>query len=690
MPLFLQCGNISVRTYRSARILLLTALIGINTTTQAANTTAAKELFELSLEELIRIPVAVATRAPQQLQLIPASVTVYSREDIERMGVRWLDELLRYVPGAYVHQRAGSAAGFWTAQFRGNPNENGSGVLLLIDGRRQNDAVFGTIATAWMRQSLAGFERVEIMRSPASALYGANATYAVINLISGQHERALAIAGGEKSARDISASAPVNIGEWRLSGQAHHYEDEGDRRPAFDRFDTQHETQDAQRASSARLSLQNDNIEIFTNVFRHQLDNFYVLATLADGTNHTITEMTEYGLQFRELQWQSLNFDIMLNHRESEYELFSRQLPAGEAPAFSTADFLFRPNFQSETNTAELTTYGSFNPDHHWQIGTEAYEEQAIAITDATHDILTLDYLGGGLQRQPYDLMPNAERTGYGLYLQWQAQWADSLATYLGVRRDDTDDIGNATSPRAAVTYTGFDHQTWKLAYVEAFRAPSVGELHLTANRNNLGNEALTPVLLRTLELMNILQYQTITLETSLYQSWEKDRILFAPDGPSTVKRFNMGELDTQGLELALRWRAADTLELGLLGSHIIDWQEDNANAVRQDDVDRILPRNVFTTTVDWFHQRWQLHLAAHYISNVNVITSTTPYTLGRLRLGYQWTPDQTIALTGSNFADIDYDTVTDSVGLGVDASGQVVRGAPQRGRQLLLSWEWR
>lgn len=649
----------------------------------------AQDLFALSLEELMMVTVEVASRQPEPLQYTPAAVTVFSREDIERMGVRWLDELVQYVPGAYPHQRAGSAAPFWTTQFRGNPNENGSGLLLLIDGRRQNDAAFGTASTAWMRQSLAGFKRVEILRGPGSAIYGANATYAVINLITDPSQKAVTVAAGEHGATDVQLAAATSADDWRLSAKAQDYRDDGEQRAASDRFQKQTQTEDPQQASGVQLQLDAPQVSLFASQHHNTLDNYYVLATLADGINRSGTDLLEYGLRLHDLEWRGVDIGAMLNRRESDYELLSRLAPANTTQNSSAQDFVFRSIFHSETTTLELTSAGEINPRHHWQAGFEGYAERATADADATHDLATLDYLGGGLQQQPYNLMPDADRNGLGVYTHWQAQWTESVRTYLGLRRDDTDDVGGATSPRAALIYSGLPDQILKLAYVEAFRPPSLGELHLTSNPVNLGNDELQPVQLKNLELIHLLQGDTISLETSFYASAERDLILFRPISATTVQRFNVGELDTQGIEFALRWRADTHLELGLLGSHILDWDQFNADAVRVDDAAAVIPRDLATATLDWSLDRWQLHLAAHYAGEIDTITDTSPYTLGRLRIGYRIDPHQAIALTGSNLFDTQYDTVSDSAGLGRDAEGQLVRGAPQRGRQLLLSWTW-
>lgn len=648
-----------------------------------------RDLFSLSLEELMQVSVQVVSRQPESLETTPAAVTVFTREDIERMGVRWLDELMSYIPGAFPHQRAGSAAPFWSAQFRGNPNENGSGILLLIDGRRQNDAAFGTASTAWMRQNLAGFERVEIMRSPGSALYGANAAYAVINLISANDLREVKVSGGELGATELQLSAQTQLDEWQVSINAYQYRDDGDKRAAFDRFFEQSHTVDPQQSQSFQLHLASPRLSLFVDSYQYTLENYYVLGTLTDGTNQSNSNAFDYGIHLHDITWRDIVFGAMLNQRRSEYQLTSRLTPANTGSNTTPQDFIFQSTFFSETNSIDVTSTGNFNVQNRWQLGIETYEEKASAEANATHDVMNGVYLGNGLVRQPYDLMPNARRTGFGYYSHWASDWTEHISSTVGVRHDETDDVGGATSPRIALIYRGIDAQIWKMAYVEAFRAPSLGELHLTSNPVNLGNDDLKPVRLKNLELTNLLQGKSTSLETSLFYSHEQDLILFRQVSPTTVQRFNVGELSIKGMEFSLHWRTAPDLEIGLLGSHIFSWNQNYGDAVGVTDASTVVPRDLATITLDFAYDKWRFHIASHYVSGVAVNQHSSAYALGRFNIVYRTTPDQRLSLSVSNLFDTTYDTTTDSAGIGAGNDGQLIRSAPQRGRQLLLSWTW-
>ena len=123
--------------------------------------------------------------ASERLQPVteaPASVTFITAQEIARFGYRSLADILRSVRGMYVtDDRNFSYVGM---RGFGKPGDYNSRILLLINGHRVNDNVFGQAEIgAEFGLDPAMFERVEIIRGPASSLYGDSAFFAVVNVI---------------------------------------------------------------------------------------------------------------------------------------------------------------------------------------------------------------------------------------------------------------------------------------------------------------------------------------------------------------------------------------------------------------------------------------------------------------------------------------------------------------------------
>jgi outer membrane receptor for ferrienterochelin and colicins len=161
------------------------------------------DMMDLDLETLLETPIEVwtATKTKQTLDEAPAIVTVVTKEDIQRMGYRSLAEVLQHTVGFYVVDDQmfpnlgirGTAGGFM--------GESGT-VKVMIDGRSVS---FRSTGGNWIGPELiplSAVERIEIIRGPASALYGADAFLGVINIIT--------IDGTDKQMGSVHAAGSIN------------------------------------------------------------------------------------------------------------------------------------------------------------------------------------------------------------------------------------------------------------------------------------------------------------------------------------------------------------------------------------------------------------------------------------------------------------------------------------------------
>ncbi len=149
--------------------------------------------------------VVSATRTEKAAEEAPASVSVISREEIQQLNVKTVDEVLRYETGVLVKRTKGIADATPRVQLRGLYGQDRT--LLLLDGLPVND---GYSAGAPLTQlGIDNIERIEIIRGPGSALYGGHAMGGVINIITRRPtglEAALKLGGGSDDTRNISAS----------------------------------------------------------------------------------------------------------------------------------------------------------------------------------------------------------------------------------------------------------------------------------------------------------------------------------------------------------------------------------------------------------------------------------------------------------------------------------------------------
>ena len=147
-------------------------------------------LKDLSLEELMDVQVRTvysASKRTQTLAEAPASVTIITADEIRKYGYRTLADILQSVRGFFVtYDRNYDYLG---VRGFGRTGDYNSRVLLMVDGHRINDNVYDSaaIGTEFILD-VDLIDRVEIVRGPASALYGSNAFFGVINVITRQRD----------------------------------------------------------------------------------------------------------------------------------------------------------------------------------------------------------------------------------------------------------------------------------------------------------------------------------------------------------------------------------------------------------------------------------------------------------------------------------------------------------------------
>jgi len=152
------------------------------------------DLTRLTLEELMEIQVTSVSKSEEDFSKAASAIFVITQEDLRRSGANTIPEALRMVPGVQVSQIDSST---WAITARGFNSRFANKLLVLIDGRSVYTHVFAGVF--WDKQDLVmeDVERIEVIRGPGGALWGANAVNGVINIIT---KNAHKTTGGQVSA----------------------------------------------------------------------------------------------------------------------------------------------------------------------------------------------------------------------------------------------------------------------------------------------------------------------------------------------------------------------------------------------------------------------------------------------------------------------------------------------------------
>lgn len=532
-----------------------------------ASAQGADDLTDLPLEQLLDVPVVSASRFEQKASETTAIVSVVSRDDIRQYGWRTLAEVLRSLHGFYTQSDRGydyvGARGF------ARPQDYNTRVLLLVDGQRVNDAIYDQayIGTDGI-VDLDLVDRIEVIRGPGSSIYGGNALFGVINLVTRSGAQ---LGGGEASARlasfgsvdgrasvgtrlDNGADLLASVSGMNSTGPALYFPEFDS--PATHNGHTAHTDYTRQGSVFARLGL--DGLRITAAASRR---------TKGVPTGIHGAAFNDRGTAFVDTQGyvsadytRSLDAATELSGRAylSDYTYFA---PAtrGTPPA-------------RNEDEAHGSWYG--------------VELKLVSRLSARHTLVGgVEHQRNRIQNQhnqdvsPYVLNARDSRQSErsGLFLQDDFQWTPELRLAAGGRIDQVTGQGGQFSPRLGAVYRLSARSVWKLQYGTAFRAPNVYERHYSYPGAAVANPQLGAEKITTWEtaIEHYLDSQTRLLGTAyVYRLGNLiDQTTEARSG--LLQYINAGRSSARGLELELErlWTNGARLRTSVEFQHAHDAQ---------------------------------------------------------------------------------------------------------------------
>lgn len=468
---------------------------------------AARDLTELSLEQLLDVPIVSASRFSQKASEAPAAVTVITQDDIRQYGWRTLAEVLRSVRGFYIH----SDRDYEFVGVRGfaRPQDYNSRLLLLIDGHRTNDVVFDQayIGTDAMLD-LDLVDRIEIVRGPGSSVYGGNAVFGVVNLIT---RTAAQIDGAELGVRyssfntregratlgkrfDNGMETLVSVSGMESRGPSLYF-------PEFDAPETHFgrtSGTDFDRNGRFFARLSQDGLSLTAAASRRNEG----VPTGLDGSvfNDPANANADYQA-FVDLSYsRGLSTETQVSGRMFWADYTSR------APSkFGDPPVLNHDDARGTWWGAEMRLVTDLSARHKLVAGVE-YQRNYRQMQSSHDD-------------DPYQLYLDDSRHSQrtGLFVQDDFQWTEAVKLSLGGRYDKVTAQQGQLSPRLGLIYRASERTVWKLLYGSAFRAPNVYETYYSFPDTQIANPALRAEKIKTWEagVEHYLAKQTRLLATA-------------------------------------------------------------------------------------------------------------------------------------------------------------------------------
>jgi iron complex outermembrane receptor protein len=526
--------------------------------TVAGGNYARREL--LASEE---IPVVVAaTKREQSTIEAPSSVTIITADDIQKYGYRTLGDALTSVRGLYVTYDRN----YTTLGVRGFSSPSGYNVkiLLLVNGHYFNDDVYGgAYLGTEFGIDMDIVERIEIVRGPGSALYGTNAFFAVINVVTREGKDIKGLRASSETGSYTFRKGIVTYGTGK---------DELDFLVSAGLMDTRGQT-------------------LFFKEFDDPSTNDG-FAEKADGDeSHNIFMKLSYGefslhgtLNKRTKYIPAASFGTKFNADETRTDDARDFIELKYAHKITdTRDFLLRvyydrlrymghylyegPPDVMNLDKGEGDWYGG-EFQYNWEVFENNRFTAGAEYQD--HDVLQKNW-----DKDPYAQRLKDSRTFdiKSFYLQDEWSLCPDITVTMGVRYDDHSMYDKNTSPRIGFVLGPYGRSVIKLLYGEAFRGPSVYELFYNdGGLSQMENPDLQPEEIKTYEL--VLEQRIandIKGIVSLYHYDISNLITSVDDPLSGMSQFqNMGNVQGGGAELGLR----RTWENGIRGFMNISYQE--------------------------------------------------------------------------------------------------------------------
>ena len=506
-----------------------------------ASEKALDELLNLSLEELTNIQIITASKIPQRIKQVPATVRVITAQQIQNCGYHTLEEALADLPGMQFRNTIGYNSYVF---MRGVPSQNNL-ILLLIDGIQVNELNSGGFYGG-AQYNLSNVEQIEIVYGPAASLYGTNAISGIINIITKTPDKnnGLDIQAMAGSFNTINTN--VGYGFWdeknklgvRLSGM--------------------YKTSDkADLAGDAGDNNWSDDID--TNEKDYTWDARVKWQGLYAGFNYinkqasSATYVKSVGTPYHDngTLWniRFINAFIKYNAQISKNtginsRIYYRNATVLDNSVLIVSDTLqvgyYRPN-----NLVGFETLINYAPIEKLNLlGGIVLENENLAQGYSN------TYSGAWNIKPPKPSSPDMERnTLASLYYQLRYQPVQPVQFYAGTRFDNSSVYDQVLTPRMAAVYNK-NHLTMKLLYTEAFRAPKPWDYSDGSGNSDLEPEEMTSYEFYTAYMLK----SSLKLDGSVYINKLKNLFIWK-ELKNSWRWINYGELDTKGFELCLTYQ---------------------------------------------------------------------------------------------------------------------------------------
>jgi outer membrane receptor protein involved in Fe transport len=614
----------------------------------ALATAEASALVDMPLEQLLNMEVYSASKFIQSLSEAPSVASVITADDIRTFGWRTLAEALASVRGLYVTSDRNydylGARGFL------RPGDYNSRFLLLIDGYRVNDAVYDQAPIGSdFPLDLELVDRIEYVPGAGSSVYGSNAFFGVINVIS-------------KPGRSLMGSrAGIDIGSFgeRRARASYGWESAGGQRFVLSASDSRVRGQDLhypefeRPGASDGIARNLDYDRAKKAMFKGEAGDLTLTALYAsrdkgiptasfgqvfnDPRSHTFDTQSALKLDYQTALDQHTNLSLRAFLGRHDY-VGSYAYDA--APLGMNVDGSRARWWGSEAKLVSTAIAG-----HKLVAGVEYQRDYH---TEQTNYVLQPGVVN------LVNLDDSRQRHRAAGYLQDEWTLRDDLLLSAGLRYDMLTAVKSSVSPRLALIWKASEATTVKAIGGTSFRAPNVYELYyaVPGEGGQVANPGLKPEHIRSFELALEHRYSAENRFTaSLFRNSVKDLISQQAGADGMLMFRNLDQVTAQGVELEAEKIWAGNMRL----RSSYTWQRSRDGRTGQEPPNS--PHHLGKLNLSYRFGAWtRLGLEAQYTSSRATLSARTgSYWLANATLVHTLSPSAELSASAYNLFNARY-----------------------------------
>ncbi len=612
-------------------------LLGVSSPAMAQQ---SSEIDELAGTYGDTVEVSIATGTRQKIRNAPSSASVITAKDIEAMGATDLMEALESVVG--LHVSTASLTLIPRIFIRGIGSEFNPEVLILVNGNKINTQFHGNPSLAFGSFPLSNVARIEIIRGPGSALYGADAFSGVINIITKSAEEIDGLEVGARTGKFNTKTTWLQyggkLGPIKTSAFIHYNKTDGykkiiqsDLASVLDGiFNTRTSlapgpVNAAKEEFDARVDFSLKNWRLRLGFQDRKLATGGGLAEALDPTgrfpetrfNADLSYEKENILPFLNISAHYSYYDLVEKVGDPAYHLF----PPGAFGGLFPDGIIGNPGHSEDHHRFGFAALYTGFANHKIRVGAGHEIEDLYKVEEYKNFTFVngapVPLPGGvvnatGIRGLVY-LFPHKRKLSYAFA---QDEWAvgKDWTVTAGIRYDRYSDFGSTTNPRVGLVYDAGYNLIFKALHGRAFRAPSFAEQYNENSPVANGFAGIKPEKIKTTEF--VISYQpkpSIQTSLTLYHYKQSNIIAFVatPTSNGVATAANTGNQTGRGAELEVTWSA--NRNLTFTGNYSYQRSKDETSGKDAG----LAPQHRLFVRSNWrFAPNWQFGTTANYVSD--------------------------------------------------------------------------